>query len=62
METKEMKNFIVDVDFTFSKQLLVEAQTSEQAKEIANKLIHDNLYDYVKEPYVRHEIIDIYED
>ena len=57
-----MKNFIVDVDFTFSKQLLVEAQTSEQAKEIANKLIHDNLYDYVKEPYVRHEIIDIYED
>lgn len=58
----DMKRFIVDVDFTVSQRIQVDAQTEEQAKKITNRLIENRPYDYVREVYVKHEIIDVVED
>ena len=57
-----MKRFIVDVDFTVSQRIQVDALTEEQAKEIINRLIEERPYDYVREVYVKHEITDVVED
>lgn len=58
----DMKRFIVDVDFTVSQRIQVDALTEEQAKEIINRLIEERPYDYVREVYVKHEITDVVED
>ena len=58
----DMKRFIVDVDFTVSQRIPVDALTEEQAREITNRLIENRPYDYVREVYVKHEIIDVVED
>ena len=59
-----MKNFIADVDFTMSKRIQVEAENEEQAREILQRLIKDDPYEWSRNPdcYVSHEIVDINEE
>lgn len=59
-----MKNFILDVDFTMSKRIQVEAENEEQAKEIFWQLVKENPYDYARsfDAYVGHKIIDVNEE
>ena len=55
-----MKNFIVDVDITMSKTIVIEAENEQQAKAIVYSMIKENPYDYTYgvTHYVNHEIVD----
>lgn len=59
-----MKNFIADVDFTMSKRIQVEAESEEQAREILERFIKDDPYEWSRNPdcYVSHEIVDVNEE
>ena len=59
-----MKQFTLDVDFTMSKRISVEAESEEQAKAILNGGIKYNPYEYAHsfDAYVKHEITDINEE
>jgi len=57
------KEFQVDVDITMSKAIFVEAENEEQAKNIVNNWLGDDVYYYLKgSSYVGHEITDVNED
>ena len=57
-----MKEFAVNVDITMSKTLYVEAESEEQAIQIANGKILDDPYDAARtaDAYVSHEVFDAY--
>lgn len=59
-----MKNFIIDVDFTMSKRIQVEAENEERAKAIVNGWIKYNPYEFAHnfDAYVTHEITDVNEE
>lgn len=56
-----MANFIVDVDFTMSKRIQVEAESEEQAKSIIERMIKEKPYDYACnfDSFVGSKVIDI---
>lgn len=58
----KIKRFIVDVDFTISRRIAVDATSKEHAIEITNRLIKENPYNYLNDTYVCHEITDVVED
>jgi hypothetical protein len=55
-----MKNYVVDVDITMSKTIVIEAENGQQAKAIVYSMIKDNPYDYTHgfSHYVNHEIVE----
>jgi hypothetical protein len=59
-----MKTFILDVDFTMSKRIQVEAENEEQARMVFKRLVGDNPYNFAKDfdAYVYHDIIDVEEE
>lgn len=59
-----MKNFILDVDFTMSKRIQVEAENEEHAIEIFEHLMKENPYDFACrfDAYVDHEVTEVEED
>lgn len=59
-----MKNFIIDVDFTMSKRIQVEAESEEQAIENFERLMKENPYNFACrfDAYVSHEITDVTEE
>ena len=59
-----MKQFNIDVDFTMSKRIAVEAESEERAKAILNGWIKYNPYEYAYsfDAYVKHEITDVNEE
>ena len=59
-----MKQFTIDVDFTMSKRITVEAENEERAKAIINGWIKYNPYEYAHSfnAYVKHEITDVNEE
>lgn len=59
-----MKKYTIDVDITMSKMFHIEAENEQQAKEIFEQQMHDNLYELISghKAYVCHEITDIYEE
>lgn len=58
-----MKKFNVDVDFTMSKTIEVEAENEEQAMSLVDRMISLAPYDYARDfsHLVGHKIIDAYE-
>lgn len=58
-----MKTFYVDVDVTLSTQFHIEAESQEQATEIAGKMVEENPNYYAaRGSYVEHSVIDAFED
>jgi hypothetical protein len=61
-----MKQFAVDVDITMSKRIYVDAESEEQAEQIAKQKLDNNPYDYCLQPdaCVDYNITDVneYED
>ena len=59
-----MANFIVDVDFTMSKRIQVEAESEEQAKSIIERMIKENPYNFACnfDACVGSKVIDVNED
>lgn len=59
-----MKNFILDVDFTMSKRIQVEAENEEHAIAIFEHLMKENPYEFAYrfDAYVDHEVTDVEED
>jgi len=57
-----MKTFAVEIDFTMSKTIWVEAKNIEEAKKVAEDKVQDYPhYYYTKGSYVGYEITDINE-
>lgn len=56
--------FVVSVDITMSKTLYIEAESEEQAREIATCRVFNYAYDMAAsaDAYVSQEIVDIYPD
>ena len=56
-----MAQYVISVDFTMSKHIMVEAESEEQAKSILNGWIKYNPYEYAYsfDAYVNHEITNI---
>lgn len=59
-----MAQFIIDVDITMSKRFPIEAENEQEAKEIFEQKMRENLYEQISgnKAYVCHEITDIYEE
>ena len=61
-----MRHFQVDIDFTVTKHLYIDAESEEQAQEIVKQKLDDNPYDYCLQPdaCVDYNITDVseYED
>ena len=59
------KNYCVSVDITMAKNIYVEAENDEHAKEIVDSMINENPYSYTKNGFshfVSYEIIDANEE
>ena len=58
------KQFCVSVDITMSKNVYVEAENEEHAKEIVDCLIDNNPYAYASgfSHFVSYEVIDVNEE
>lgn len=58
------KQFCVSVDITMSKNVYVEAENEENAKEIVDCLIDDNPYAYASgfSHFVNYEVVDVIEE
>lgn len=58
-----MKQFAVNVDVTMSTTLYVEAESEEQAKDLARGIIYNDPYEVARtaKTYVDHFIVDAYE-
>ena len=54
-----MKNYCVSVDITMSKSIYVEAESEEQARDMANEMVCNNPYEYANNfsHYVTHEVV-----
>lgn len=59
-----MANFILDVDFTMSRRIEIEAENEEQAKSIFEGMMKENPYDYARrfDALVGHKVIDVTEE
>ena len=59
-----MKDFIVDVDITMSKQIRVEAENEEEAKTIVKNWISDDPYLYARSAdcFVCSDVTDVNEE
>lgn len=59
-----MANYAVDVDITMSKRIEVEADNSEDAKNIVKNWLADDPYYYARsaDAYVSNEITDVNEE
>jgi hypothetical protein len=59
-----MKKFSVSVDITMAKNIYVEAENEEHAKEIVDSMINNNPYGYTNgfSHFVSYEIIDANEE
>ena len=59
-----MANFIIDLDFTMSKRVEIEAESQEEAIKTLKLAIQQNPYDYAHnfDAYVCSEIVDVNED
>ena len=62
MKTKE-KTYEISVDITMVKNIFIDAENEEQAREIVEKTFKENPYNYANDfsHYLNHEITDIVE-
>ena len=59
-----MANFIIDIDFTMSKRVYIDAESQGEAIKTLKLAIQQNPYDYAHnfDAYVCSEIIDVNEE
>lgn len=59
-----MNSYNVAVDITLCKMMSVEAESEQEAMDIASKMIESNPYEYTNNfsHYVTHEVVEAYED